>query len=219
MKKRFILSALALALSFSINAWSADLSKVPVKPQQGTVTLTFDDGPSPIFTPQVLNILKRYNVHATFFVMGPLAKKYPDLIKEMIANGNTVASHTISHPILTKLSNQQLQHEIGDSKKMIDAVIGKNIVCLRPPFFATNAHVRDVIQNNNMIQILGFMTEDYKNQGSEWLVNNVLTHVHSGSILVLHDGYRGRAQTVAALPAIIEGIKKKGLGFSVICNS
>lgn len=82
---------------------------------------------------------------------------------------------------------------------------------------ADDSRVKGVIEKNGMVQVMGFMTEDYKRMGVKRLVQHVVSKVRPGMVLILHDGYRGRDQTVAALPAIIAGIKKKGLGFSVIC--
>jgi len=218
---RFILS-LVFSLMISVVAYmstaSADQS-VRTKPLPGSVTLTFDDGPSPVYTPQILAILKRYRVHAVFFAMGGIARQNPELIKDIVRQGHVLANHSVSHLYLPKLSDKKLQYEIAEANVMLTKAAGVRPVCFRPPFFGTNARVREVIARNDLIQVLGFMTRDYENKGVDWLVNNVLNNVHSGSILVFHDGYRGRAQTVAALPAIIEGIRKKGLSFSTICHS
>jgi peptidoglycan/xylan/chitin deacetylase (PgdA/CDA1 family) len=193
---------------------TVDLSKIQTKPEKGTVALTFDDGPTADLTPQVLAILKKYGVHATFFVMAGHAKEHPEIVKQELAEGNPVANHTIWHPQLTKLSDEKLRVEVGDASKIITSIINKPPVCLRPPFFATNKKVAEVVHQNGMQQVMGFMTEDYTDMGTQKLVDHVLKNVHSGSVLVFHDTHK---QTVEALPAIIEGIKKKGLGISVIC--
>ncbi len=210
---------LSLSLSLSVGqALATETPSFPTKPAAGTVTLTFDDGPSPVYTPQVLAILKKYNIHAVFFVMAGLAKHYPDVIKQIVDSGNIVASHTVSHPMLTKLSQDKLEQEVKRSKDIILAIQNKPPVCLRPPYLATNKNVNAVIEQNGMVKIMGWITEDYKSMGVQPLINHVLANVHPGMILIFHDGEKGRAQTVAALPAIIEGIQKKGIGFSTICE-
>lgn len=207
-------------LFFVSTVWGAapTFEKVMTQPLPQTVTLTFDDGPSPIDTPKVLAILRHYHIHAVFFVMAGLAKRYPDLLKKIVTDGNAVASHTIWHPKLTQLSPKQLEHEIRGSKEIIEKILGYPPVCLRPPYLMTNKNVKSVIHHNGMSQIMGFMTEDYTSMGVQPLVKHVLNAVRPGMILIFHDGSSHRAQTVAALPAIIEGIKKKGLGFSLICH-
>src|SRR5580765_7584734 len=107
--------------------------------QAGTVALTFDDGPNPVYTPQILAILKKYNIKATFFVVGNNAKKYPELIKQEIAEGHAVNDHSMTHPMLTKVSKAQLYDEVVLSKKVIATAAGRNPKCLRYPFGASNA--------------------------------------------------------------------------------
>lgn len=214
-----LLSSLAFLLSINLGiAVAAETPSFPTKPQAGTVTLTFDDGPSPVFTPQILAILNKYHIHAVFFMMAGLAKHYPEVVKQIIDNGNIVASHTISHPMLTKLSEAQLVKEIKGSRDIITAITGKPPVCIRPPYLATNSRVIDVMHANGMVEIMGYITGDYMSPGVQKLTDHVLANVHPGMILIFHDGEKGRAQTVAALPAIIEGIQKKGIGFSTICE-
>src|SRR3990167_7404965 len=146
MKKwmTLFLSLFAVA-AFATAAEEQSIRKLPLS---GTVALTFDDGPSPIYTPQILAILKKYNIKATFFVVGVNAKKYPELIKEIHAEGHVVASHSLTHPMLTKLSNAELQKEVALPSAIVDHIIGTKPKCLRYPFGASNQHVREVIQEN-----------------------------------------------------------------------
>lgn len=217
---RNIQTAILLLFFFllPITSLAKSLEKVRTTPLPGTVALTFDDGPSPKYTPQVLAILKKYHVKATFFVMGWAAKKYPKLIREMIADGHAVASHTNSHPNLTRISKRQLLYEVVMPRDAIKSVTGKAPVCLRPPFGAGNKRVAAFIRAHGMIMVsMGFNSFDYKRPGVKKLVKWVVSNAKSGRVFLLHDGYKARQQTVNALPAIIEGIKKKGLGFSAIC--
>lgn len=185
-----------------------------------TVALTFDDGPSPVFTPQILAILKKYNVKATFFAVGASAKEYPYLIKQILADGHAINDHSMTHPMLTKLSDAGLYREVVDSEKAITAAGGIKPLCLRYPFGASNAHVRDYIREHGMTPVsMGFNSFDYERPGKEKIVSWVLKNVHSGQVFLFHDGYFRREQTVAALPEIIEGIKAQGYGFSIICDN
>lgn len=195
-----------------------NLSEVQWQAKLGTVSLTFDDGPSPIFTPQVLDILKKNNIKATFFVMGPLAKKYPKLIHRMVAEGHAVAIHTMTHPKLTTLSGKRLYYEVVKARDIVGSIIGKSPVCLRPPFGMKNQRVDNFVRKQGMVLVpMGFNSFDYKNRGVQRLTNWVVKNARSGRVFLLHDGYAKRQQTVAALPAIIAGIRRKGLGFSAIC--
>lgn len=204
---------------FSFSLHALQLEDIRTKPLPGTVALTFDDGPSPKYTPQVLEILKKENVPATFFVMGWAAKKHADLILQMIAEGHAVASHTNSHHDLTKLSIKKLRFEISMPKKVIETITQQAPVCLRPPYGKGSKKVAKVISEYDMIMVpMGFNSFDYENKGVNTLVQWVVSNAQSGRVFLLHDGYQYRQQTVKALPAIIEGIRKKGLGFSNICN-
>src|SRR3990167_2585805 len=112
MQKKIVL-LFFLFFSFGICAKTQAIDTTRIHALPKTVALTFDDGPSPIYTPQVLAILKKYNIKATFFVVGVNAKKYPEIIKEIHAEGHVVASHSLTHPMLTKLSNAELQKEVA----------------------------------------------------------------------------------------------------------
>lgn len=185
---------------------------------KGTVALTFDDGPHPVYTPQILAILKKYNVKATFFMVGMNAKKYPEVVKQVLAEGHAINSHSLTHPMLTHLSNAQLEKEVKMPNVIINNIIGKNPLCLRYPFGASNEHVRAVIREHGMTPVpMGFNSFDYDRPGVDKIVSWVLKNSYSQQVILMHDGFAKREQTVAALPRIIEGIQAKGLGFSQIC--
>jgi peptidoglycan/xylan/chitin deacetylase (PgdA/CDA1 family) len=205
----------------SCTVFAADNNNgVRTLPVKGTVALTFDDGPTEVYTPQILAILKKYNIKATFFMVGMNAKNHPDMVKKVLADGHAVNSHSLTHPMLTKLNNAQLYKEVHEPQVIIYNIIGKKPLCLRYPYGASNQHVRDVIRANGMVPVpMGFNSFDYERPGTDKIVSWVLKNVHSGQVFLFHDGFNKREQTVAALPAIIEGIKKKGLGFSQICAS
>ena len=193
-----------------------DVRKLALK---GTVALTFDDGPTVEYTPQILAILKKYNVKATFFMVGMNAKAHPEIVKMVLADGHSINSHSLTHPMLTKLNDKQLHREVEEPSVIIDNIIGKKPVCLRYPYGASNQHVRDVIRENGMTPTpMGFNSFDYDRPGADKIASWVLKNVYSGQVILMHDGFAKREQTVEALPKIIEGIQKKGLGFSQICE-
>lgn len=187
-------------------------------PEKGTVALTFDDGPSPIYTPEILAILKKYNIKATFFMVGVNAEKYPEMVKAVRDAGMKIDSHSLTHPMLTKLSDASLQKEVQQPQIIIYNIIGEKPACLRYPFGASNEHVRAVIRANNINPVpMGFNSFDYNRPGTQKIIDWITKNIHSQQVFLFHDGYDKREQTVAALPAIIEAIQKKGLGFSTIC--
>lgn len=210
--KKILLLLFSYCLAFPVFA------QVVTIPAKGTVALTFDDGPSEEFTPQILAILKKYNIKATFFMVGNNAKKHPELVKQVLAEGHVVASHSLSHPMLTKLNDKQLYTEVVEPQNIIFNIIGEKPRCLRYPFGASNQHVRDFIRSQNITPVaMGFNSFDYERPGVEKIVSWVVKNSYSGQVILLHDGFAKREQTVEALPQIIEQIKQKGLGFSTIC--
>lgn len=217
--KKILFFTLLFGLSTSIFAASENNTAVQIKPTKGTVALTFDDGPSPIYTPQILAILKKYNIKATFFMVGSNAKKYPEIVKMVLADGHAIDSHSLTHPMLTKLNDAQLYKEVVTPQVIINDIIHQKPVCLRYPFGASNEHVRSFIRSQGITPVaMGFNSFDYERPGTDKIVNWVLKNAYSGQVFLFHDGYDKREQTVAALPQIIEGLKKKGLGFSQICT-
>lgn len=214
--RRLVLLVSCLTVATQITA--KPLSDVRWQAKPGTVALTFDDGPNPTYTPQILRILKENHIKATFFVMGWAAKKYPELMRQIVADGNAVASHSWSHPKLTQISQQQLYKEVVRPKESIKAAIGKYPVCLRPPFGMGNKRVGNFIRQHGMIMVpMGFNSFDYTRPGYKQIAAQVVNNARSGRVFLLHDGPKRREQTVKALPLIIKGIRAKGLGFSAIC--
>ncbi len=216
-KKNILLGSFVLAL-FPLLSSGSSLSDVQVLASPGTVALTFDDGPSPVFTPQILDILKENNVKATFFVLGPLAKRHPDIIRRMIAEGHAVGVHSMTDPRLTRLNDAQLNYEVAGSRNIVHKIIGKAPVCFRPPYEVINNRVRRFIESQNLIVVpIAYDSFDYTRINTDKVVKGVLDHLKSGRVFLFHDGYARRQKTVSALPKIIAGIRAKGFGFSTIC--
>jgi peptidoglycan-N-acetylglucosamine deacetylase len=216
MRISYILFCLLCLLAHHSYANVDDSQKYPAK---GTVALTFDDGPTEEFTPQILAILKKYNIKATFFMVGMNAKHNPDIVKMVQAEGHAINSHSLTHAMLTKLNDKALDKEVSDPQQIIFDIIGSKPICLRYPFGASNQKVREVIRKHGLIPVpMGFNSFDYERPGVDKIVAQILNNVHAGMVILLHDGFAKREQTVAALPLIIEGIQKKGLGFSQICS-
>jgi peptidoglycan/xylan/chitin deacetylase (PgdA/CDA1 family) len=220
IQKTIYFSAIYLMANatFAADNVKADTS-VHTTPDKGTVALTFDDGPNPQYTREILAILKKNDIKATFFVVGSNAKAHPDVIKEIKDQGHVIASHSMTHPNLTKLSDAKLSYEISEPSVILNGILGEKPKCLRYPFGASNEHVREQIREHGMMPVpMGFNSFDYERPGTQKIIDQVLKNIYSKQIILLHDGYDHREETVEALPAIIEGIKKKGLGFSTICG-
>lgn len=178
------------------------------------VALTFDDGPNPPYTSQILAILQQYSIKATFFCVGRLVAAYPDLVQQEYADGNVIGNHTWSHPNLPLLSSSDIVNQMGSTSDIISQTIAIRPVFFRPPYGALSAQV--LTQAN----LLSFTTVVWNDDPQDWLrpgtnviVARVLHVAGDGTIVILHDGGGDRSQTVAALPIIIESLQRRGYQF------
>jgi peptidoglycan-N-acetylglucosamine deacetylase len=178
------------------------------------VYITFDDGPHPTYTPQVLDILKTYGAKATFFQIGQNVKRYPTLTLRAHQRGHSVQNHTWSHPDLRTVSWSTFKSQVTSTDKSIKAQTGYTPRCLRPPYGATNSQVKSRAKSlTKTIRLWTIDTRDWSRPGTTTIVNRVLNNVRSGSVILLHDGGGNRSQTVAALPTILKTLKARGYVF------
>jgi peptidoglycan/xylan/chitin deacetylase (PgdA/CDA1 family) len=169
---------------------------------------TFDDGPDPVWTPQILEVLAKYDAHATFFELGSMQDQHPSLKEQVLAAGNSIGSHSISHAQLTKVSATKRHHEIFD---------GPSSKCFRPPYGAENAKVKADIKAAGMTPVLWDVdTLDWQRPGKQAIVNSILAGVRSGSVVLMHDAGGNRSQTVAALDQVLETLSAQGYTFAAM---
>lgn len=175
------------------------------------VALTFDDGPSPAYTPQVLTVLQRYQVHATFFTLGELDDVYPNLIQQEHAAGHIVGNHSWNHPDLTTRSSDFVHAQIVDTSRTIKQATGEQPEFFRPPYGSINADVKAQIAQADLLPVMWNVdTIDWSRPGTDAIVNTALNTTSNGSIILMHDGGGDRSQTIAALPRIIKGLQQHG---------
>jgi len=193
------------------------LGLVPSRPR---VALTFDDGPNANGnTVQVLDVLRRHGVNATFFEVGANVAARPDLTRAVVADGNTVQNHTYHHPHLTRIGADAVGWEIDATNQAIQSATGRSPTCVRPPYGDTNATVQRVIASRGMTQQWWTVdTSDYLDPPAPAIVSRVLGGVRPGGVVLLHDGGGDRSQTVAALPAIIGGLIAAGYELVPVCQ-
>jgi peptidoglycan/xylan/chitin deacetylase (PgdA/CDA1 family) len=181
------------------------------------IALTFDDGPNPYYTPQILAILQKYGVRATFFDIGYLVADYPNIVRKEYDQQNVVANHSWSHPELTRLSAQGIQSQLTSTTNSIQAAIGVRPTFFRPPYGAVNSTVLAQARNLQYTTVMWDGTaEDWSSPGVNAVVSKTLSYARNGAILLLHDGGGNRAQTVAALPIIITTLISRGFKFVTI---
>ena len=181
------------------------------------IALTFDDGPNPYYTPQVLAILQRIGVKATFFDVGYLVVDYPNIVRQEYNQGNIVANHSWSHPQLTLLSAPAILSQITSATHAIQAAIGVRPTFFRPPYGAMNRIILAEARYSGETTVLWDDTaEDWRLPGVGFIVSKILRLARDGAIILMHDGGGNRAQTVAALPIIITALKNRGFHFVTI---
>ncbi|MCS7461790.1 polysaccharide deacetylase family protein [Paenibacillus doosanensis] len=158
--------------------------------------------------------MEKYDVRATFFVVGRLAEKHPAVIKRMHKEGHVVGNHTYNHALLTKLSVEQFQSQIAKTQIIVKNAIGYTPRLIRPPYGEIlESQLLWASKNNYVIVNWNVDSKDWKQLSQEQVTDNILSHAASGSIVLQHSGGGPRQNlsgTVAALPTIIESLQSRG---------
>ncbi len=178
------------------------------------IALTFDDGPHPQFTPQLLAVLRRYDVKATFFLVGEMAEKSPELVKDEVAAGHVIGNHTYHHVNLTKIPIADIATEIKACGEVLTSITGKTPDLFRPPGGDYDKEVALVSAAEGYMMVL--WTDDpgdYASPGPQVILERTLDQVSNGGIILIHDGIQ---QTVDILPKLIAYLKAKGFTFVTI---
>lgn len=173
------------------------------------VALTFDDGPSSSLTPQALDILKRNNAHATFFVLGENAERNKPILARAAAEGHEIGSHTYSHIKMTSVSDDRICRELERTNAAIQEATGRLPQVMRPPYGAVNARLVDMVyQNYGMSSVLWDVdTRDWQHPGVDVVVQRAVGGAKPGSVILLHDIH---ASTLAAVEGIVSGLQARG---------
>ncbi|MEO9077997.1 MAG: glycosyltransferase, partial [Rhodanobacter sp.] len=194
------------------------------------IALTFDDGPDPQWTPQILDILKAKHVPATFFIIGANAEMSPKLIQREVAEGHDVGNHTFTHPNLGESPPGIVALELNATQRLFEALTGHSMRLFRAPYFGdAEPTTADELVPIEIAQKMGYLSvglhvdaEDWQRPGVDAIVNNVLSGIttsnmdRKGQVVLLHDGGGDRAQTLAALPRIIDGLRAAGYQFVTV---
>lgn len=176
------------------------------------IALTFDDGPHPIYTPMVLDILDRYNIKATFFLIGREAEKYPNLVGDILKRGHSIGNHTYSHSVtFTFCNTNKVIQDMLKCNNILHNETRCNIKYFRPPFGVTNLNIAKGIKKLNM-QSIGWSIRSLDTMGkdNEVVCNRVIERLHNGAIILLHDN---REKIVDLLNMIITESYNKGFSF------
>lgn len=179
-----------------------------------TVALTFDDGPDPAYTPQVLRILRQHHIKATFFVIGQQAHDFPDLIKSIVDQGHAIGTHTWSHKDISKMSAGHARTEIGRAVDTVAATIKHIPNLFRAPYGSWSPTALKVCAALGQTSIAWDVDpRDWDNPGSDQIYSKVLHQVGNRSIVLNHDGGGDRSQTVRALRNFLPVLADRGYRF------
>ncbi len=193
------------------------------------LAITFDDGPDPEWTPKMLDVLKEKNAKATFFLIGLEAEKYPGITKRIYAEGNEIGNHTFTHPDISNVSKRYFEVELNLTESFFEGKLGVKPVLFRPPYsIDQEPDTADQVRPLEWSQDMGFITVGDKIDPNDWrdnprrtadqIVQDVMSNLppcdpsnlRCGNIILLHDGGGNRAETVKALPVIIDQLRAKG---------
>jgi len=179
------------------------------------IAITFDDGPSPTLTPKLLDILKEKGVKATFFVIGQNVAHSPDIVARASSEGHEIGSHSWSHPVLTKLSDEKVHEELQKTSEAIFSATGKKPTLLRPPYGAINPHLSRMIEGQEGLTIVLWSVDplDWKSPGASVVAERLIAGAKPGAITLSHDIKPG---TIDAIPQVIDALKAKGYQFVTV---
>ncbi len=205
-------------LAYTLGAQAAARAGLAVRrgPQRPQVALTFDDGPHPVYTLRVVEVLNRYGARATFFFVGRHALQLPHVAREVAAAGHSLGSHTFSHPHLWTLGPRATWREVADGVRAVEDAAGRRAQYFRPPWGAFNLPALGACRALGLVPVLWTV----RGEGYLWrptprrMVREVVGKAHPGAVVDLHDrgGFPDTPERVLqALPGILEGLRLRGL--------
>lgn len=179
--------------------------------QKKKIALTFDDGPHPQYTPEMLSVLKERNVKATFFLLGEEVEKYPEIVKQLQEEGHVIGNHSYKHEQLSKLTMEQACKQVNRTNDLIYDITGVYPSYLRPPFGDWHEKLDCEV---NMVEVLWDVdTLDWSSKNHASIVQKVLNNVKENDIILMHDGYE---TSVTAAREIIDTLQKQGYEFVTV---
>lgn len=198
-------------------AWGAEPVAIWAgPPNKKAVALTFDDGPSPIYTPQIMALLKQYGAQGTFFVMGHKVEENPGLVQALLKGGNEVGNHSFSHPRMTKADQDSRERELERTSLDLDLVGCPSASRLfRPPYSAWDDRLKSYMAHTGRHMVMWSLDSgDWQGLAAPAIIQNVLGRVKNGDIIIFHDCCEktrvDRHPTVEALKIILPALKAAG---------
>ncbi len=197
------------------------------RPRPRTIALTFDDGPDPVWTPKILDLLRAQKVKATFFVLGTEAAKYPAIVRRIEAEGHQLGVHTFTHANLGEIAGWRQSLELRETQLVLAGTAGVTSSLLRPPYSAVNKEVTNTdwaaferARDQGYLTVLSTLdSKDWSRPGVDAIVARATPRTAAGQIVLLHDGGGNRSQTVAALRVLVPRLKARGFRFGTVTDT
>ncbi|WCN36532.1 polysaccharide deacetylase family protein [Aneurinibacillus uraniidurans] len=184
------------------------------------IALTFDDGPHPLYTKQIMAALEKHHAHATFFVVGQRVERHPDLVQQMKKQGHEIANHTYNHPSPSRIKGAELENEIRRTDTVIEQTIGQKPILFRPPGGQYSEKVVKAAKAAGGHRIIMWSwtqdTKDWANPRAAKIAEHVCRNARPGNIVLMHDFGRDRTQTVQAVETILDRLEKEGFQFVTV---
>ena len=198
----------------TVTVRALDLGPAPAGP---VVYLTFDDGPHPVHTAEVLDLLRRHGARATFFVVGAMVERFPQLLNRIVLEGHTVANHTWNHENLSKLSGEAIDRTIERTQEILGA---HATACMRPPYGALDDLARQRAEEHGLDVIMWTASaSDWLDLTAEMIAERIVAGAVDGGIILMHDGGGDRTRTVEGLDLALQQMSGQGMYFEPICTS
>ncbi len=219
MRIKFLCVLIAVTLCFSFFSYASAGSGVYrcAATDEKKIALTFDDGPHYKYTDEILDILEKYGVKATFFVIGVNAEKYPEKVKRIAALGHEIGNHTYSHPHLKNISSEALKREIKTSADIIERLTGKTPLLFRPPEGYCGTDVSNTAKElGSRVILWSHDTRDWAHTPSFEISKKIIDGVKCGDIILFHDFITPDTPTPEALETVIPKLIEKGYEFLTV---
>ncbi|WP_082593071.1 polysaccharide deacetylase family protein [Paenibacillus sp. Soil766] len=183
-----------------------------VSTSQKAIAFTFDDGPNPEYTPQLLDIFDEVGGRATFFMMGKQIELYPETTRDVHLRKHEIGNHTYSHPFMTQISLEECERELRDTDSLITQVTGTPPVVMRPPYLDYNTEVH-AVTDKFAYPVIGSVNggaRDWELPGVDHILEVTRAQIGCGSILLFHDGFGDRSQTIEAVRILANELTAQG---------
>lgn len=193
-----------------------------VKTNKKVIALSFDDGPNEPYTSQIVEFLNSRSIKASFFQVGLCVARYPELTKQMAADGHLIGNHSLSHQFSKYIFESRFTHELESSQAIFQRTLGKQPACFRPPWLWRYPQLFKTIQANNLQIVSGDFCHELEvlQLPARFIARRAVAKAKPGAIIIFHDGYDAkggnRSQTVAAVKLVVNELTRQGYSFVTV---